>query len=134
MASIGDAALLEGADHLGQSVTLLALVQSRSIIACHRPWMDFDATITLNDHHLAAASLTDRPAEAVAAVRRAVERMPGAGWINVEAHYFPPHTPGWVTLYLASHGAPPDTPEWQELQRSVERVAKAALVAAAVPF
>src|ERR1700712_842028 len=29
MASISDAALLEGANHLGQSVTLLALVQSR---------------------------------------------------------------------------------------------------------
>ena len=29
MASVGDAALLEGANHLGQSVTLLALVQSR---------------------------------------------------------------------------------------------------------
>jgi hypothetical protein len=28
MASIGDAALPEGANHLGQSVTLLALVQS----------------------------------------------------------------------------------------------------------
>jgi hypothetical protein len=41
----------------------------------------FDATITLNDHHLAAASLADRPAEAVAAVRRALDRMDGAGGI-----------------------------------------------------
>jgi hypothetical protein len=96
--------------------------------------MDFDATITLNDHHLVSTGLTDRPAEAVAAVRRAVERMGGAGWINVEAQSFPPHIPGWVTLYVAGQGAPPDTPEWRELQRSVEKTATAALVAAGVPF
>ncbi len=47
----------------------------------------FDATITLNDHHLAAAGLTGRKAEAVEAVRQAVERMEGAGWIGVDAQY-----------------------------------------------
>ena len=36
---------------------------------------DFDATITLNDHHLAAAGLTGRHAEAVEAVRG-----PSSGW------------------------------------------------------
>jgi hypothetical protein len=45
----------------------------------------FDTTITLNDHHLAAAGMTDRKAEAVEAVRRAVERMDGAHWIGVAA-------------------------------------------------
>jgi hypothetical protein len=59
----------------------------------------FDAVITLNDHHLAAAGLTGRKAEAVAAVRQAVERMDGAGWIDVEAQYFPPHLAGWVVVY-----------------------------------
>jgi hypothetical protein len=41
--------------------------------------MDFDAVITLNDHHLAAAGLSDLKTEAVAAVR-----MAGAGWMRTE--------------------------------------------------
>jgi hypothetical protein len=45
---------------------------------------DFDPTITLNDHHLAAAGLTGRKAEAVEAVREAVGRMDGAGWFDVD--------------------------------------------------
>jgi hypothetical protein len=89
----------------------------------------FDATITLNDHHIATACLTDRPAEDVVAVRRAVERMDGAGWINVEAQSFPSHILGWVTLYVAGHGVPPDTSEWRALQRTVQRMATTA-----VPF
>lgn len=48
----------------------------------------FDATITLNDHHLDAAGLSGRQAEAVAAVRQAVEGMEGAGWIGVEAQSY----------------------------------------------
>jgi hypothetical protein len=35
---------------------------------------DFDATITLNDHHLDTAGLSDRKYKAVAAVREAVAR------------------------------------------------------------
>jgi hypothetical protein len=54
----------------------------------------FDAVITLNDHHLEAAGLAGRAAEAVAAVRQAVERIDGAGWIDVAAQYFPPQLPG----------------------------------------
>src|SRR5208337_476000 len=38
---------------------------------------EFDATITLNDHHLATAGLSGP--KAAAAVRHAVEQMPGAG-------------------------------------------------------
>jgi hypothetical protein len=55
---------------------------------------DFDATITFNDHHLAAAGLTCRKAEAVEAVREAVERMDGAGWIDVEPESYPPSAAG----------------------------------------
>jgi hypothetical protein len=36
----------------------------------------FDAVITLNDHHLEAAGLTGR---------QAVERLDGAGWIDLAA-------------------------------------------------
>jgi hypothetical protein len=42
----------------------------------------FDATITLNDHHHRDAGLSTRKADAVAAVRTAIERMVGAGWIE----------------------------------------------------
>ncbi len=59
----------------------------------------FDATITLNDHRLGMAGMSDRRDEAVAAVRQAVERMDGAGWIDVEALDYPAHIPGWVILY-----------------------------------
>jgi hypothetical protein len=59
---------------------------------------DFDATITFNDHHLAAAGLTCRKAEAVEAVREAVERMDGAGWIDVEPESYPPSAAGWVIV------------------------------------
>jgi hypothetical protein len=40
---------------------------------------DFNATITLNDHQLDTAGLSDRKYKAVAAVREAVARMEGAG-------------------------------------------------------
>jgi hypothetical protein len=41
----------------------------------------FDATLMLNDHHLAMAAPSTRKADAVAAVRRPIERMEGAGWL-----------------------------------------------------
>jgi hypothetical protein len=78
----------------------------------------FDATITLNDHHLAAAGLSDKPGEAVAAVRQAVQCMDGAGWIDVEAHYFPPTLPGWVILYARGQSVMPETAEWRNLAES----------------
>jgi hypothetical protein len=61
---------------------------------------DFEATITLNDHHLDTAGLSDRKCKAVAAVREAIARMEGAGWIDVEAESFPPgapRRPAWWT-------------------------------------
>src|SRR5271157_3565822 len=92
--------------------------------------LEFDATITLNDHHLEAAGLTGRHAKAVVAVRRAVEAMSGAGWIDVEAQTYPPDTPVWVVLYPRGPGSAPDTPEWRALRDQVEREARAALLIA----
>jgi hypothetical protein len=88
---------------------------------------EFDATITLNDHHLAAAGISINPAEAVAAVRRAVECMAGAGWIDVEAHSYPVKLPGWVILYPPGHPVAPDTADWPERIRAVEGVVTEAL-------
>jgi hypothetical protein len=47
--------------------------------------LPFDATITLGDHHLAAAGLDpqQRPVTTVDVVRNAVQRMDGASWIDV---------------------------------------------------
>jgi hypothetical protein len=90
----------------------------------------FDATITLNDHHLAKAGLTAHADAAVAAVRRAVETMDGAGWIGVAAQSYPPELPGWVILYPRGRGGTPDTPAWHELRCKVEAVVSAALLAA----
>jgi hypothetical protein len=95
---------------------------------------DFDATITLNDHHLAAAGLTSRKAEAVEAVRQAVERMDGAHWIGVDAQSYPQELPGWVIVYPRGWCVTPDTPEWEEVLHRVEAVVTAALVAAGTPF
>ena len=83
----------------------------------------FDATITLDDHHLDTAGLSDREAEATAAVREAVERMEGAGWIDVEAQSYPPELPGWVIVYPRGRCFTPDTPVWRALQHQVETVA-----------
>jgi hypothetical protein len=92
----------------------------------------FDATITLNDHHLERSGLS--APEAVAAVRQAVERMDGAGWIDVEAHSYPASLPGWVILYSRGQSAKSDTSAWRNLQREVETIATAALVGAGAPF
>jgi hypothetical protein len=94
----------------------------------------FDAVITLNDHHLAKAGLTERRSEAVAVVRSAVERMDGAGWIDVEAQSYPPELPGWVILYRRGRGERPDTPAWRKLRHQVEQTATDALMAAGAPF
>jgi hypothetical protein len=94
----------------------------------------FDAVITIGDHHLAPAGLAGRRSEAVAAVRTAVERMDGAGWIDVEAQSYPPELPDWVIVYPRGRSNIPDTPAWRELRRQVEAVAAAALVAAGAPF
>ena len=96
--------------------------------------LDFDATITLNDHHLAVAGLSDRRAAVVEAVRQAVDRMEGAGWIDVEALSYPLGCQGWVIVHPCGHCRTPDTLHWRELRHQVEAVAMAAVAAARAPF
>lgn len=100
------------------------------------PNLPFDATITLGDHHMAAAGLDPqrRRATIVDAVRGAVQRMDGANWIDVAAADFPPRCTGWVTLYPCGSSAKPDSPPWHDLRRRVEETVRAALIAAAIPF
>jgi hypothetical protein len=80
----------------------------------------FDATITLNDHHLEAAGLSGCKAQAIAAVREAVGRMEGAGSIDVEAESYPPGAAGWVIVYPRGRCVTPDTTGWRELRHRVE--------------
>ena len=89
---------------------------------------EFDATITLNDHHSATAGLSGP--EAAAAVRHAVEQMPGAGWIDVEAQPYPPELPARVIVCPRGRSVTPDTPAWHALRRDIEVMATAALVGA----
>jgi hypothetical protein len=97
--------------------------------------LKFDASITIGPHHLVAAGLEDRHRVALEAMRKAVRAIEGADWIDVAAQNYPPECPGWVTLYQAGHGGPtPDTQAWRELQKTVEAVALAALIAAGAPF
>jgi hypothetical protein len=99
------------------------------------PSLPFDATITLGDHHLAAAGLDpqQRSAAIVDMVRSAVQRMDGANWIDVEAADFPQTCRGWVTLYPLGSSSTPDTLPWRELCHRVEETVKVALIAAAIP-
>jgi hypothetical protein len=70
------------------------------VLSCRHEPPAFDATTTLNNHHLGDAGLADRAPDAVAAVRQAVRTMPGAGWIDVEAYPYPPDMPGWVFVCI----------------------------------
>jgi hypothetical protein len=94
----------------------------------------FDAAITQNDHHLATAGMADRPTEAGAAVRRALDRMDGAGSIDVEAQSYPANLPGLVILFPPGRAVAPDTPEWRDRRGNVELLVTAALIGAGVPF
>jgi hypothetical protein len=87
----------------------------------------FDAVITIGDHHLEAVGLAGHADKAVAAVREAVERIDGAGWIDVEALSFPPALPGWVIVYPRGRANTPATPDWEERLRQVEATAANAL-------
>jgi hypothetical protein len=89
--------------------------------------LGFDATIMLNDHHLADAGLAPTPDVAIAAVRQAVGSIYGAGWIDVEAHSYPAKLAGWVILYSPGRAVAPDTADWRGLLRMVEGLATAAL-------
>ena|ERR1700712_2229020 len=94
--------------------------------------LGFDATIMLNDHHLAAAGLAHTPDVAIAAVRQAVGSIDGAGWIDVEAHSYPAELAGWVILYPPGRAVAPDIAAWRDLLRTVEGLATEALGRAGV--
>ncbi len=96
---------------------------------------EFDATITIGAQRLETAGLANRCDEAAAAVRQAVERMDGANWIDVMATAISiPRRYPMSVVYPRGRCLTPDTEEWRELQRTVEAVAAAALVAAGAPF
>jgi hypothetical protein len=98
--------------------------------------LPFDATITLGDHHLAAAGLDSQRhlATIVDVVRGTVQRMDGANWIDVEVADFPPTCAGWVTLYpRGSSAKPPDNAPWHDLCRRVEETVGAALNTIVIP-
>src|SRR5208337_2744330 len=95
--------------------------QPRPVIVRVMAHPEFDATITLNDHHLATAGLSGP--EAAAAVRHAVEQMPGGGWIDVEAQPYPPELPGPGDRVSAGpkHNAGYAGMAWHALRREVSR-------------
>jgi hypothetical protein len=73
---------------------------------------EFDTTISLGDHHLAAAAFAGRRSEEVVAVRTTVQRMDGPGWIDVEAFAYPSRCEGWVIVYPRGRCITPDTPHY----------------------
>jgi hypothetical protein len=74
----------------------------------------FVAAIIIGHHHLAAAAVDPELPQAsiTHAVRSSVERIPGAGWIDVEVQDYPPECWGWVIVYPAGQSGTPDTREW----------------------
>lgn len=94
----------------------------------------FDATITVGRHHLAVAGVAFEKREAVAgAVRAAVERLTGAGSIDVSVQGYPPECPGWVIVHPQGRANTPDTPEWRTQRLLVEGAVRGALIALATP-
>ncbi len=79
----------------------------------------FDAVITLGPQHLPPGM---SPARAVAAVRQAVQAMPGAGWISVE-HHAVGFADGAVEVFPAGSSRPGD----EAVRRGVEQVMTAAI-------
>jgi len=85
----------------------------------------FDASIDLGGSHMPAG--LDR-AEAVAAVRAAVQALPGAGWIDVA--FYPPGIAvqgPWVRLFRPGGGGGPAGADGDALRGVVEGVALAAI-------
>lgn len=85
----------------------------------------FDATLTLTPHLLAGTPLLLRPSEAAEAVRRAVEGMSGAAWIDV-AWLNVSGGPWPVVERIKVRGADDEAHE-EALKGVVEMIAKRAL-------
>ena len=85
----------------------------------------FDALLVLGPDLLPPGVV---PGAAVLAVRTAVQAMPGAGWVAVEAHglRLPPGT-RWVEVHAPGSSAAAEGRAWSELRTGVERAAVAAL-------
>jgi hypothetical protein len=94
----------------------------------------FDAVITLHKRHLVAAGLSGRDADAVAAVRTAVEAIEGACAIDVETYPFPIRSVDWVVLFPKGESDRLRTLQSGALQRRVEDVALAALESVGPPY
>ncbi len=72
----------------------------RGLAGVDVPLLEFDATATLHTHLREAGLGDDRADAAATAVRAAVRRLPGAGWINVE-HVVGPWSDGWAWMRRA---------------------------------
>lgn len=87
----------------------------------------FDALIALAPDMLPPGSSR---ADAVRAVRAAVQAMPGAGWVGVEYHGVPSGLGlRWVEVLPPDSGLPLKGERWDALRATVERAARAALAA-----
>jgi hypothetical protein len=91
----------------------------------------FDAVITLHKRHIVAAGLSGRDADAIDAVRTAVEAMDGAAIIDVETYPFPTRLADWVVLYPK---VDVDALSMQTLRQSVQMIALEALQAVGQPY
>lgn len=85
---------------------------------------EFDACIDLGRHNLPAGR---DPKQAVAAVLRAVEAIPGAAWIDVQHFAAGLPDPPWLVVYQRGRRVVPDTEQWRQLTARVETAVRAAL-------
>ena len=101
----------------------------------HSAAVTFDAVITLHKRPpRGRRSFSGREADAVAAVRAAVEAMEGACSIDVEAYSFPTQLDDLVVLYPQDQYDRLQGWELETLHRKVEEVALAALQDVGLPY
>ena len=86
----------------------------------------FDALIDIDPGQLAPGVDS---ATAAAAVRDAVQRLPGAGWISTACHPGPPHSAlVQASIYPAGSSVPDAGGHWLRVQAQVEDTARAAIL------
>jgi hypothetical protein len=86
--------------------------------------MDWDACIDIVTAHLEPGAAA--PGDAVAKVRAAVERLPGASWVSVAWCGDLP-AQRWLRVFRRGSSMPVDGPEWDKVRRDVERAVTLAL-------
>lgn len=90
--------------------------------------MKFDASIDLVDGLFSAGAPTKTEmVQAAERVRRAVEALPGSGWISVEPCLSSPAGSGWLRLYRRGQSKPQSGGDWDALAEQVQRVVRSAL-------